>query len=54
MVENVLKKPGRHLEIDADLGTAFSSQRPKVVLSSLPELIKTNHTGNEFFLGKLV
>ena len=39
MVRNVLKNPGRALEIAANLGSAFASRSPKAASSSLPEMI---------------
>ena len=44
MAKNHLKKPGRALEIGANIGTAFASQKPKAALSSLPEVINFYHT----------
>ena len=35
---NVVEKPGRALEIGANVGTAFASRIPKEILSSLPEV----------------
>ena len=45
MAKNVLRKPGRALEIGANVGTAFATQSPKAALSSLPEVINLYHTG---------
>ena len=39
MAKNVLKNPGRALEIGANVGTAFASRNPKAALTSLPEVI---------------
>ena len=38
MAENVLKKPGRALEIGANIGTARAFRNNKAALSSLPEV----------------
>ena len=54
MAENVLKNPGRALEIGANVGTAFASRSPKAALSSLPEVINFYHTGKGPCLGKFV
>ena len=50
MGKNVLKNPGRALEIGANVGTAFASRNPKAALTSLPELINFYHTGKNLNL----
>ena len=45
MAKNVLKNPGRALEIGANVGSAFVSKNPKAALSTLPEVINFYHTG---------
>ena len=37
MAKMFLKKPGRALEIGANVGTAYASRNPKGTLSSLPD-----------------
>ena len=50
MAKNVLKNPGKALEIGANVGTAFASRNPKAALSSLPEVINFYHTGKGLYL----
>ena len=50
MAKNVLKNPGRALEIGANVGSAFASRSPKAALSSLPEVINFYHTGEGLYL----
>ena len=52
MTKIVLKKPGRALEIGANVGTAFASRNPKAALSSLPEVINFYLICNGFCLRK--
>ena len=54
MAKNVLKNPGRALEIGANVGSAFVSKNPKAALSTLPEVINFYHTGKGLYLGKFV
>ena len=54
MAKNVLKNPGRALEVGANVGTAFASRNPKAALTSLPEVINFYHTGKGLYLGKFV
>ena len=54
MAKNVLKNPGRALEIGANVGSAFASRNPKAALTSLPEVINLYHTGKGVYLGKFV
>ena len=50
MAKNVLKNPGRALEIGANVGTAFASRNPKAALTSLPVVINFYHTGKGLYL----
>ena len=50
MAKNVLKNPGRALEIGANVGSAFASRSPKTALSSLPEVINFYPTGKGLYL----
>ena len=52
MVKKVLRNPGRALELGANVGNAFAYQSRKAALSSLPEVINSNHTGKRFNLGE--
>ena len=54
LATNVLKNPGRALEIGANVATAAASRNPKVALSTLPEVINFYHTGKGLNLGKFV
>ena len=51
---NVIKNPGRALEIGANVATAAASRNPKSVLSTLPEVIKFYHKGRGVYLGKFI
>ena len=54
LAKNVLKNPGRALEIGANIATAASTKSPKAALSTLPEVINFYHTGKGLYLGKFV
>ena len=54
MVKNVLKNPGRALEVGANTGTAFAPRSPKASSPSLPEVISFYHTAEGQYLGKFV
>ena len=54
MAKNVLKNPGRALEIGANAGSAFASRSPKAALSSLPEVINFYHTGKGLYLPRFI
>ena len=54
LATNVLKNPGRVLEIGANIATAAATKSPKAALSSLPEVINFYHTGKGLYLGKFV
>ena len=52
LATNVLKNPGRVLEITSNIATPAATKSPKAVLSSLPEVINFYHTGKGLYLGK--
>ena len=54
LATNVLKNPGRALEIGANIATAAATKSPKADLSTLPEVINFYHTGKGLYLGKFV
>ena len=54
LTNNVLKNPGRALEIGANVATAAASRNPKNVLSILPEVINFYHKGRGVYLGKFI
>ena len=54
LATNVLKNPGRALEIGANNATAAATKSPKAALSTLPEVINFYHTGKGLHLGKFV
>ena len=54
ITKNILKNPGRALEIRANVGSAFASRSPKAALSSVPEVINFSHTGKWLCLSKFV
>ena len=54
LATNVLKNPGRALEIGANIATAAVTKSPKAALSTLPEVINFYHTGKGLYLGKFV
>ena len=49
---NVLKNPGKSLEITSNFATAAATKSPKAALSTLPEVINFYHTGKGLYLGK--
>ena len=51
---NVLKNPGRALEIGANVATAAAGKNPKNVFATLPEVIKFYHRGRGVYLGKYI
>ena len=51
---NVLKNPGKALEIGANIATAAATKSPEAALSTLPEVINFYHTGKGSYLGKFV
>ena len=54
LATNVLKNPGRALEIGANVATAAASRNPKTVLSTLPEVINFYHKRRGVYLGKFI
>ena len=54
LATNVLKNPGRALEIGANVATAAASRNPKNVLPALPEVINFYHKGRGVYLGKFI
>ena len=54
LATNVLKNPGRALEITSNTATAAATKSPKAALSTLPEVINFYHTGKGLYLGKFV
>ena len=51
---NVIKNPGRALEITSNNSTAAASRSPKAALSSLPEVISFYLAGKGLYRGKFV
>ena len=49
MAKNVPKNPTRALDITANIATAAASRNPKIVMSTLPELITFYHTGEGLY-----
>ena len=47
---NVLKNPGRALDVTASKAAASASRNPKAALLSLPEVINFYHTGKGLYL----
>ena len=45
LASNVLKIPGKALEITSNIATAAATKNPKAASSSLPEVINFYHTG---------
>ena len=54
LAKNVLKNPGRALEIGANIATAAATKNPKTALGTIPEVINFYHTGKGLYLGKFV
>ena len=54
LATNVLKNPGRALEITSNIATAAATKSPKAASSTLPEVINFYHTGKGLYLGKFV
>ena len=54
LATNVLKNPGRALEITSNIATAAATKSPKAALSTWPEVINFYHTGKGLYLGKFV
>ena len=54
LATNVLKNPGRALEITSNISTAAATKSPRPALSTLPKVINFYHAGRGLYLGKLV
>ena len=54
LATNLLKNPGRALDITANTVASAAGRYPKALLATLPELIIFYHTGKGFYLGKFV
>ena len=54
LATNVLKNPGRALEITSNIATAAATKSPKAALSTLPEVINFYYTGKGVYLGKFI
>ena len=54
LAKNVLKNPGRSMDITAKLSNAPASRNPKAALSTLPELITFFNTGKDLYPGQCV
>ena len=52
LATNVLKHPGRALDITSNIATGAASLNPKAALSSLLEIFNFYHTGKRLYLGK--
>ena len=50
LATNVLKNPGRALEINSNIATAATTKSPKAALSSLLEVISFYHKGKGIYL----
>ena len=51
---NVLKNPGRALDITTNLATAAAIRNPKKVLSTLAEVVNFYRTGSGLYLGNFI
>ena len=54
LAKNIIKNPGRALDITANVAIAVSSRNPKTALSTLPEVIDFYHRGDGLQLKKCV
>ena len=54
LAKNVLRNPGRALDLTSKTATAAATKSPKAALSTLPEVINFYHTGKGLYLGKFV
>ena len=50
LAKNVLRNPGRALDLTAKIATAAATKSPKAALSTLPEVINFYHTGKGLYL----
>ena len=48
MAKNVLKNPGRTLDITGNVATTAASRIPKNILSTLPEVMNFYQSGKRF------
>ena len=51
--KNILNKPGRALELAANIGTAAASKDPKLTVATAPDTMKFVHQENSLYLGKI-
>ena len=54
LATNLFKNPGRALDNTANIATAAAAKSPEAALSSLPEVMKFNHTGKGLYHGQFV
>ena len=54
MAKNVLKNPGRGLDLREKISTVAVSKNSEQALSTLPELITFYNIGKGLYLGKFV
>ena len=54
VAKNVLRNPGRALDLTAKIATAAASRNSKQALSTPPELITFYNTGKGLYFGKFV
>ena len=54
LATNILKNPGRALEIGANVATAAATRNPKAALWALPEVINFYYKGRGVYLGKFI
>ena len=54
LATNVLKKPGRALEITSNIAAAAATKIPKAAFLSLPQVINFYHTGKGLYFGEFV
>ena len=52
LASNIVKNPGRALEITLKIATAAATEIPKAAFSTLPEVITLYHAGKWLYLGK--
>ena len=54
LAKNLIRNPGKALDLTAKIATAAATKSPKAALSTLPEVINFYHTGKGLYLGKFV
>ena len=54
LATNVIKHPGRALELTSNIATATAGKSPRAALLSCPELINVYHTGKILYLSRFV